>query len=270
MNKFKLKHTFGVLLGTILLVVSYGCGGKEAAPETSEVKEASAPAAPAGSVAVPTSGAKITGTVKFTGDAPKMRDIDMSDEPVCVNKWEEWGMASKSETLVLGEGQSMANIFVSIKSGLSAQNYAPPTAPVVVDQDGCTYKPHVFAVMQGQNIVFKNSDGVLHNVHALPDKNREFNLAMPGSMTEAPPRAFKKVEPMFRIKCDKHPWMLSYAAVMSHPYFSVTGTDGKFEIKGLPAGTYEVEAWHEKLGTQVSSVTVAADSSETVDFAFSR
>ena len=267
MNNLKLKHTFGVLLGIILLVVSYGCGGKEAGPETSEVKEATAPA---GSVAVPTSGAKITGTVNFTGDAPKMRDIDMSDEPVCVHKWEELGMASKSETLVLGEGQSMANIFVSIKSGLSAQNYAPPATPVIVNQEGCAYKPHVFAVMKGQNIIFKNSDGVLHNVHALPDKNREFNLAMPGSMTDAPPRAFKKVEPMFRVKCDKHPWMLSYAAVMSHPYFSVTGVDGKFEISGVPAGTYEVEAWHEKLGTQVSTVTVAADSSETVDFAFSR
>jgi plastocyanin len=251
----------------MLLVVSYGCGGKEAAPESSEVKETPAPA---GSVAVPTSGAKITGMVKLTGDAPKMRDIDMSDEPVCVHKWEEWGMVSKSETLVLGEGQSIANIFVSIKSGLSAQNYTPPADPVVVNQEGCAYIPHVFAAMKGQKIIFKNSDGVLHNVHALPEKNREFNLAMPGSMTDAPPRSFKKVEPMFRIKCDKHPWMLSYAAVMSHPYFSVTGVDGKFEISGVPAGTYEVEAWHEKLGTQVSTVTVAADSSETVDFAFSR
>lgn len=268
-----MKHTFGIFLGGILLFVSYGCGGKEAAPKTitNEVKKVTAPAAPAeGIIAVPVSGAKITGTVKFTGNAPKMRELDMSDEPVCVHKWEEWGMASKSEALVLGEGQSMANIFVSIKSGLGAQKYAPPTTPVVVNQEGCAYKPHVFAVMKGQNIVFKNSDGVLHNVHALPEKNREFNLAMPGSMTEAPPRSFRKSESMFRIKCDKHPWMLSYAAVMSHPYFSVTGVDGKFEIIGLPAGTYEVEAWHEKLGTQVSTVTVAADSNETVDFAFSR
>ena len=239
-----MKHTFGIFLGVILLFVSYGCGGKEAAPKTitNEVKKVTAPAAPAeGIIAVPVSGAKITGTVKFTGNAPKMRELDMSDEPVCVHKWEEWGMASKSEALVLGE-----------------------------NQEGCAYKPHVFAVMKGQNIVFKNSDGVLHNVHALPEKNREFNLAMPGSMTEAPPRSFRKSESMFRIKCDKHPWMLSYAAVMSHPYFSVTGVDGKFEIIGLPAGTYEVEAWHEKLGTQVSTVTVAADSNETVDFAFSR
>ena len=255
MKNLKLNHTFKVLLGIMLLVISYGISGKETVLEAS----------------VPTTGAKITGTVKFTGDPPRMRDIDMSDEPVCVHKWEEWGMASKSEALVMGEGQTMANIFVSIKSGLAEQTYTAPTTPVVVNQEGCSYKPHVFAVMKGQNIVFKNSDGVLHNVHALPDANREFNLAMPGSMTEAPPRSFRKVEEsMFRIKCDKHPWMLSYAAVMSHPYFFVTGRDGKFEINGLPAGTYEVEAWHEKLGTQVSTVTVAADSSETVDFAYSR
>lgn len=254
MKNLKLNHTFKVLLGIILLVISYGISGKETRLEAS------------GS----TIGAKITGTVKFTGDPPRMRDIDMSDEPVCVHKWEEWGMASKSEALVMGEGQTMANIFVSIKSGLAEQTYAVPTTPVVVNQEGCSYIPHVFAVMKGQKIVFKNSDGVLHNVHALPEANREFNLAMPGSMTEAPPRSFRKVESMFRIKCDKHPWMLSYAAVMSHPYFFVTDRDGKFEINGLPAGTYEVEAWHEKLGTQISTVTVAADSNETVDFAFSR
>lgn len=252
MNILKLNHTFKVFLGITLLVVTYGLGGLDTGLEAS------------------TTGAKITGTVKFTGDVPRMRDIDMSDEPVCVNKWEEWGVPPKSETLVMGEGQTMANIFVSIKGGLADQVHTPPTVPLVVNQVGCSYKPHVFALMKGQGIVFKNSDGVLHNVHALPDANREFNLAMPGSMTEAPPRTFRKVESMFRIKCDKHPWMLAYAAVTSHPYFYVTGEDGKFEINGLPAGTYEVEAWHEKLGTQVSTVTVAANASETVDFAFSR
>ncbi len=268
MKYFKLKQTIATFLGVIILVAVYGCGGEKAPADEAEAK--SAPAASAGGVSIPKEGAKITGSVVFSGDAPQLRDIDMSDEPVCVHKWEEQGTTSKSETLVLGEGQSMANILVSIKSGLTAQTYNPPAEPVVVDQNGCAYSPHVFAVMKGQNIIFKNSDGVLHNVHALPEKNREFNLAMPGSMTASPPRSFKKTEPMFRIKCDKHPWMLSYAAVMDHPYFSVTGVDGMFEIIGLPAGTYEVEAWHEKLGTQISTVTVAANATETVDFTFSR
>ena len=257
-----------LFIGLILLFMA-GCGG---GGETADTGAAPSPAsaAPEGAIPIPTGGAKISGIVKFEGDAPRLKEIDMSDEPVCASRWEKEGHAPKSEALLLGEGNSLGNIFVSIKSGLGAANYIPPSDPVVIDQIGCKYAPHVYALMKGQNIVFKNSDGVLHNVHALPKKNREFNLAMPGSMKESKPRPFKKVESMFRVKCDKHPWMNSYAAVMEHPFFSVTGEDGSFEINGLAAGTYEVEAWHEKMGTRVATVTVAANEAQTVNFSFSR
>ena len=257
-----------ILAGAFWALLS-GCGGGG----DSATSESAAPAAreaPAEATPVPMGNASISGMVKFEGAAPKLGEIDMSDEPVCASQWEEKGHTPRSEALVLGADNALGNVFVSVKSGHGGASYMAPSEPVVVDQVGCKYIPHVFALMKGQEIIFKNSDGVLHNVHALPNENREFNLAMPGSMTESKPRSFKKTEPMFRIKCDKHPWMNAYAAVMEHPFFSVTGEDGSFEITGLVAGTYEVEAWHERMGTRVATVTVGADEMQTVDFSFSR
>lgn len=255
-------------LFSALIILLAGCGDKKSdsaqtAPQATQSKSTAG-------VPIPTEGAKITGTIKFAGDIPQLREIDMSDEPVCTTRWEESGEVPRSEALVLGADNGLANVFVSIKSGLSATEYIAPSEPVIVDQVGCRYVPHVFAMVKGQPVVFKNSDGVLHNVHALPKVNREFNLAMPGSLTESKPRIFKKVESMFIIKCDKHPWMNAYAAILDHPFFAVTGKDGSFEIVGLPAGTYEVEAWHEKMGTQVAQVTVGEMETGNTDFTFSR
>ena len=250
-----------------LIILLAGCGEKKSEPtQTPQASESKS----AAGVPIPTEGAKITGTIKFAGDVPKLREIDMSDEPVCSARWEKSGDVPRSEALALGTDNGLANVFVSIKSGLSATEYIAPSEPVIIDQEGCRYIPHVFAVIKGQPIVFKNSDGVLHNVHALPKANREFNLAMPGSLTESKARTFKKVESMFTIKCDKHPWMNAYAAVLDHPFFAVTGKDGAFVIVGLPAGTYEVEAWHEKMGTKVEQVTVGEMETGNIDFTFSR
>ena len=270
---FENHGRFGVaslILGVSLTISGCGGGGQTSdAPQSVSAPPASAGGAKSG-LPIPTGGSKIVGSVKFEGDLPRLKEIDMADEPVCSNHWSDQDMSPVSEALVLGPDNVVANVFLTITSGPSGGPYAPSSVPVEVDQKGCKYVPHVFAVMKGQNIVFKNSDGVLHNVHALPKQNREFNLAMPGSMKVAKPRSFKKAEGMFKIKCDKHPWMSSYAAVLDHPFFDVTGEDGNYEIKGLPAGTYEIEAWHEKMGTRSASVTVAANETQTVDFAFSK
>ena len=173
------------------------------------------------------------------------------------------------QSLVLGEGNTMANVFVHITSGLPNKAFEAPAEPVTLDQKGCLYEPHVLGVMVGQPVKILNPDGTLHNVHSISKINPEFNLAMPKFRKETT-KTFKKAEFMFPVKCDVHPWMVAWVSVMDHPYFSTTQKDGQFTIDNLPAGTYEVEAWHEKLGKQKINITVAEGESKTADFSFSR
>jgi plastocyanin len=171
--------------------------------------------------------------------------------------------------LVLGSGNTMGNILVWVSKGLpSGKTFPVPKTPVTLDQKGCLYEPHVMGIMVGQTYRILNSDGVLHNIHTLPKVNPSFNKGMPGTLKEAT-TVFAKPEDVFHIKCDVHPWMSAYIAVFTHPFFSATGTDGKFTISGLDPGTYEITAWHEKLGTQTASITVAANETKTQNFKFS-
>ena len=150
-----------------------------------------------------------------------------------------------SERLVLGGGNTMGNVMVFVSKGVPAgKTYPAPKTPVTLDQKGCQYMPHVQGIMVGQAYRILNSDGILHNVHSLPKVNPQFNKPMPATMKETT-TTFAKPEPVFQIKCDVHPWMVAYIGVFTHPFFSVTGTDGKFTISGLDPGTYEITAWHE-------------------------
>jgi hypothetical protein len=138
---------------------------------------------------------------------------------------------------------------------------------VSLDQQGCRYSPHVFGIQTGQTLEILNSDPTLHNIHAMPANNREFNTGQPiqGMKTE---QSFENVEVMVPFKCDVHGWMNAYAGVLDHPYFAVTTADGGFELSNVPPGTYTVEAWHETLGTQTQSVTVDASGTAEVSFTF--
>lgn len=210
--------------------------------------------------------AAISGTVNYDGKVPNLPKVTMDADPVCAKKNPSGAV---SEALVLGDGNTMGNVFVRVVKGLPAgKTYPKPATAVVMDQEGCRYKPHVIGIMMGQDFKVKNSDGILHNVHALPKVNKPFNMAMPANRTEAIEH-FEKEEGIFQIKCDVHPWMNAYIAVSSNPFFAVTGKDGKFTIPGLDAGTYEVEAWHEKLGTQKATVTVGASDTKSANFKFS-
>ena len=207
----------------------------------------------------------ITGTVTFSGTAPTLPALAMDADPACAKKHSG---PVPSEMLALGSGNTMGNVMVWVSKGLPAGKTLPaPTTPVVIDQNGCQYKPHVMGIMVGQPYKILNSDGVLHNIHTLPKVNTAFNRAMPATVKEVT-TTFNKPEAIFHIKCDVHPWMSAYLGVFSHPFFSATSTDGKYTISGLDPGTYEITAWHERLGTQTASVTVAASGAKTQDFKF--
>ena len=207
----------------------------------------------------------VTGTITFTGKPPALKPLAMDADPACAKKHSK---PVPAEMLVLGSGNAMGNVIVWVSKGLPAGKKFPvPTTPVTLDQKGCVYVPHAMGIMVGQAYRILNSDGILHNVHTLPKINPSFNRAMPATSKEAT-TTFAKPEPIFQIKCDVHPWMTAYIGVFTHPFFSATGTDGKFTISGLDPGTYEITAWHERLGTQTASVTVAASGTKTQDFKF--
>jgi len=207
----------------------------------------------------------VTGTVTFEGKAPPLKPLAMDADPACKKKH---ATPAPSEALVLGSGNTMGNIIVYVSKGVPAgKTFPAPKTPVTLDQNGCQYKPHAQGIMVGQPYRILNSDGILHNVHSLPKINAQFNKPMPPTLKETT-TTFTKPEPIFQIKCDVHPWMTAYIGVFTHPFFSVTGTDGKFTISGLDPGTYEITAWHERLGTQTASVTVGASDTKTQNFKF--
>ena len=207
----------------------------------------------------------VTGTVTFDGKVPTLRPLAMDADPACAKKHTK---PVPSEALVLGSGNAMGNILVWVSKGLPAgKTWPAPKAPAVLDQKGCQYVPHVQGIMVGQAYRILNSDGILHNVHALPKVNRGFNRPMPATVKEAT-ATFDKPEAVFQIKCDVHPWMSAYVGVFTHPFFSASGTDGKFTVSGLEPGTYEITAWHERLGTQTASITVGASETKTQNFKF--
>ena len=213
----------------------------------------------AGSLQI-SSAADVTGKITLKGTPPPEKPITL--DAVC-GKMQPDGI--KSRFYVVGDGGALANVFVYIKEGAKASE-ATGEGPVL-DQVGCQYQPYVLGVQTGQKIKIRNSDATLHNVHATPKLNKEFNFAQvtKGQINE---RAFEKSEVMVRMKCDVHPWMFAYVGVVDHPYFAVTGADGSFKLPGVPAGKYTVEAFHMKAGSATKEITVGADGNVTADFTF--
>src|SRR3989475_11972021 len=255
-----------VWIGTVAVALAasvVACGGGGPSNKSAE------PSAPAGTPSgqkVDTSTAgKVSGTVTVDGAVPKNDAIKMNADPVCVRENKE---PQFQATYVVGsDGKSLGNVFVYVKDGLGNYIYDTPTEKATIDQKQCRYHPHVFGVRTNQPIEIINSDPTLHNIHALPKGNSEFNTGQPiqGMKTT---HTFDKQEVMVPFKCDVHGWMNAYVGVLPHPYFAVTKDDGKFELPNLPPGTYTIEAWHEKLGPMTQSVTIAAKESKDVTFTF--
>lgn len=205
--------------------------------------------------------AGIKGATTFKGKAPAAKAVDMSSDPKCA----AMSKGAKDNSVVVN-GDKLANVFVYVKNP-PKKKYKPIVKDVVLDQKGCRYHPKVFGVMTKQKFTIVNSDPTLHNVHAFA-KRGEFNNAMPRQGQKIK-KKFKKEQIMVPIKCDVHSWMASYAGVLSHPFFAVSGDDGSFELPtdGLADGTYEVVAWHEKFGEKKGSVTVSGGAG-SVSFSF--
>ncbi len=197
-------------------------------------------------------GGALTGKVIFEGTAPAPFPIRMDADPVCLLQNKD---GASAEEVVVNPNGTLKNVFVYVKQGLEGQKFEAPTTPVVFDQKGCRYHPHVFGIMVNQPFEILNSDGTLHNVHALPKASKEFNLGMPIQGMKLTQK-FTAPEVMVKVKCEVHPWMNAYGGVLDHPFYAVTGDDGSFSIQGLPPGEYTVEAWHEKFGPQTATVKV--------------
>jgi plastocyanin len=208
----------------------------------------------------------ISGKVAFEGDAPKAKKIKVDADPQCAAMHADKPLTS--EAVVVNGNGTLKNVFVYVKSGVTG-TYPKPSTPVTINQKGCTYEPHVFGMQAGQLLLIKNSDDTTHNIHASPNAagNSEFNNGQPSGAPDLK-KTFTKSEVMVPFKCDVHPWMSAYVGVLEHPFFAVTGDDGTFTIKGLPAGDYEVEAWHEKYGVQTQKIKVGAGEAKTADFKF--
>lgn len=205
----------------------------------------------------------VAGKVSFDGKAPAAMKLKMNADPICMKNHPK---DVYGEDVVVNKNGTLKNVLIYVKDGLGGKTFPAAGQKAVFDQIGCIYKPHVLGVQVGQELEILNSDPTLHNVHSLSKLNTQFNQAMPMKGMKIN-KKFDKVE-TFKVKCEVHTWMGAYIGVFSHPFYAVTGDDGSFTLKGVPAGDYTVEAWHEKYGVQTAKVKVDAAGKASADFKF--
>lgn len=251
-----------------MAAASVACSSSSAPPaaESSKPPPAAAAAKAAYFTPDPATAATLTGKVSYRGPRLRLQKLRIDEDAGC-QQLNRSGLLE--ETVIVGAGGALANVFIHVKSGLEGKQFAPPPpeAMVTVDQNHCRFSPHVFGVRVGQMIRVTNSDPLTHNIHPQPKQNREWNQSQePG----APPleRRFVRPELYVRVKCNVHSWMRAYVSALEHPYFTVTGADGSFEIPQLPPGEYTIEAWQEKFGVQEQRIKVEPSSRPSITFTF--
>jgi plastocyanin len=246
-------------IASLLLVSAFCISGckKSAGPTPDATVDA-----PVKTVDPATAGA-ISGMVDFDGAAPKRVAIDMSMDPACA-----FATTPNLTEQVLVTDHKLANVYVYVKAGIPASSAPSGTAPVVLDQKGCRYIPHVIALQQGGSVEFKNSDPTMHNVHTTPTDGSAPVDVSEGPMGAPQTQKFATPQTMLPVRCNNHPWMNAMINVAPNPYFAVTGADGSFTIPNLPPGTYTLAAVHETLGEQDIQVTVSPKATAAASFTY--
>jgi hypothetical protein len=204
----------------------------------------------------------VSGKVTYTGTPAKPKPIDMSKEPSCAK---QYTTPQITENVVTGPGNTLEFVVVYISAGAPDESSTPSTA-VTFDQKGCHYAPHVLAFQVNQELKVTNSDQTSHNIHPLAKVNREWNKSQPPG---TPPISEKYDKPEFiSVKCNIHPWMHGYFAVLKTSHYTVSDGSGDFKLPNLPPGKYTLTAWHESYGTQTQDVTISGNETKSVNFVF--
>ena len=225
----------------------------------------SAPSPATNVAADPVRNGTVTGKIVVDGTVPPAGIIRLDGDPKCESL--AAGEPRHTEYVVMGDGNTLQNVFVYVKDGLPGRLYPVPSEPVVLDQQKCRYVPRVLGIQVGQQLTIRNSDPLLHNVRAEGAINEPFDVGTPVQGMEVK-RTFVTREVMVPVKCNVHAWMNAYIGVLEHPFFAVSDNDGRFALPKLPPGTYTIEIWHERFGTQTQQVTVTANETKDLTFTY--
>ena len=270
MDSKRIRRLLALLLAACLLSFALAaCGGGDDEDLAEEEDEGAATASAGTPYTSKGDEGTIAGVVNFTAAAPEPKPISMDADPNCAAN----NPNPQTEDVVVKDGK-LENVFVYVRDGTTADGkkitglrFNVPADKAHLDQKGCRYTPRVIGLMTGQTLSVTNSDPTAHNVHPIPQKNPEWNQSQPAG-AQPIEKTFNRPETLIRVKCNQHPWMLSYVGVLAHPFFGVSREGGRFEIRGVPPGTYTLVAWHEKYPEKTASVTVGARESKTQDFTF--
>lgn len=260
MNRSIMKTGIATSCALALAIVANGCGGGASAKTTVRYRPANPDAIGGDAVAAattPTEGdatatgevaaggmGSLTGKVVIQGDIQPLpfryaKGAAPKDTEVC-------GVEQIPDDSVVVNDGGLANVFIYLAKAPKTVP-AAPTTPVVFDQKSCIFKPHALVVQTKQVVKILNSDAALHNTHTYPSRNSSFNQGVkPNDQTGVDLVYTRAESEPFQVGCDVHPWMIAYHLPVDHPYAAVSGSDGSFEIKDLPAGKHEFKVWHEK------------------------